>query len=61
MEPHKHCHICGTSIPTEENLCSEKCKDEYDKLLKKRRNRVYLIYALMAVFLALVLFQMYGG
>ncbi|MFO7991189.1 MAG: DUF2116 family Zn-ribbon domain-containing protein [Thermoplasmata archaeon] len=59
MEPHKHCQVCGKPIPLEETLCSEKCRQEYQELLNKRKKRVYLTYILLAIFLGLLFFQMY--
>ncbi|MEN4007486.1 MAG: DUF2116 family Zn-ribbon domain-containing protein [Methanobacteriaceae archaeon] len=58
-KPHKHCPVCGTSIPIEENFCSPKCKTAYTeramKALKTKRIFyigfvliiiVYLLYVL---------------
>lgn len=61
MEPHKHCQMCGGPIPIDEVICSDKCREEFQVLMKKRKNRLYLIYALLAVFLVLLFYQQIGG
>jgi len=35
VEKHKHCIICGKSIPVDEFICSEKCKEKYIARQKK--------------------------
>ncbi|MFO8109849.1 MAG: DUF2116 family Zn-ribbon domain-containing protein [Thermoplasmata archaeon] len=54
MDPHKHCGVCGKPVPLEETFCSEKCREEYKEMLSKRRNRMYMIYALLAILLVLM-------
>ncbi|MEM0466786.1 MAG: DUF2116 family Zn-ribbon domain-containing protein [Candidatus Thermoplasmatota archaeon] len=45
---HTHCHICGKAVPVSETLCSEDCKQRYQKMMKKRRLWIYLMWALIA-------------
>ncbi len=45
---HSHCHICGKAIPITETLCSEECKEKYQKIIKKRRLMIYFMYAMLA-------------
>ncbi|MGM0509929.1 MAG: DUF2116 family Zn-ribbon domain-containing protein [Thermoplasmatota archaeon] len=57
MEPHKHCQICGKPVPLDKDFCSEKCREDYSDLMKKKKRRMYIIYILLAVFLVLMFFQ----
>jgi len=34
---HSHCLVCGATIPENETFCSNKCRDEYEKIIKKQR------------------------
>lgn len=45
---HSHCHICGKAIPLTETLCSEECKEKYQRIIKRRRLMVYFMYAMLA-------------
>jgi len=53
---HTHCQICGKAIPITETLCSEKCKQRYQTMVKKRKMLVYIMYGLIAFILVLFLF-----
>jgi len=53
---HTHCQICGKAIPITETLCSEKCKQRYQNIHKKRKMLVYIMYGLIAFILVLFLF-----
>jgi predicted nucleic acid-binding Zn ribbon protein len=54
---HTHCHMCGKTIPFLETLCSEECKKKYQKMLKKRKIFVYIMYVIVFFILALFLVQ----
>jgi len=51
---HLHCRICGKAIPSEEEFCSDVCKDRMDAMVRKRKTYNYVFLALMA-FLILML------
>lgn len=55
VEKHSHCIMCGVSIPPDEILCSEKCREAYTKKRKKmiRTQQIYLliVFAVIAVFI----------
>ena len=34
---HKHCQVCGKTIPISETMCSEECKQKYQAFMKKRK------------------------
>jgi len=56
---HSHCQMCGKSIPFKEMLCSEECKQKYQKLVKRRKLLVYLMYGILAALI--VVFVLYGN
>ncbi|HID17417.1 TPA: DUF2116 family Zn-ribbon domain-containing protein [Candidatus Bathyarchaeota archaeon] len=58
MPKHKHCAVCGISIPANREFCSEKCSEDYDKALKKRK---YSMWIMMLVFPASLLLLMFLG
>ncbi len=46
--PHKHCFNCGISISPDRDICSDKCQDEWDRMLKKKKMITYLpIFAIL--------------
>ena len=54
---HRHCQVCSKAIPISEEFCSEECKIEFDNMVKKRRNFLYLFYAMIVVFIVVFLFS----
>lgn len=60
-KPHKHCPVCGTSIPMEEKFCSPKCETAYTerarKVLKTRR----IFYIGFAVIIIIYLLYVLRG
>jgi predicted nucleic acid-binding Zn ribbon protein len=59
ISQHSHCQICGKAIPLTEVLCSENCKQKYNSLLKKRKILAYMMYALIAVVIMVILISSY--
>ncbi|MCD6512229.1 MAG: DUF2116 family Zn-ribbon domain-containing protein [Thermoplasmata archaeon] len=55
---HSHCIICGKAIPYGEKFCSEKCKKEYENMVKKRKIYIYLMYLALAI-LVIMMFMNY--
>lgn len=55
---HKHCSQCGRAIISDKELCSDKCKREWDALAKKRRWNLYIFYIMIAVFIIILLLQL---
>ena len=56
---HSHCHICGKAIPLTETLCSEECKEKYQRIVKRRRLMVYFMYAMLAALV--IVFVVYNN
>jgi predicted nucleic acid-binding Zn ribbon protein len=54
---HVHCHMCGKVIPVTEALCSEECKEKYQAMLKKGKMLRYVMFALMFIFLMMILYS----
>jgi predicted nucleic acid-binding Zn ribbon protein len=34
---HKHCQVCGKAIRSKEIMCSDECKAEWDRTVKKKQ------------------------
>lgn len=58
---HLHCQICGKAIPYSETelMCSDECKQRYQALTRKRKMWVYIMYALIFIMIAVLLFSSY--
>jgi len=56
VPPHNHCLVCMKSIPVNEKLCSEECKQKYQSMMKKKRLIVYFMYGVLAAMVAVVIF-----
>jgi predicted nucleic acid-binding Zn ribbon protein len=54
---HRHCQVCSKAIPLSEEFCSEECNTEFDKMVKKRRNFLYLFYGMVVLFIILMIFS----
>jgi predicted nucleic acid-binding Zn ribbon protein len=55
---HNHCMICMKAIPASETLCSDECKQKYQKMLKKKR---YTLLFLWVMIIAVIAVLFYGG
>jgi len=58
IPPHSHCIVCGKAIPYGEKFCSEKCKNEYEKIIKRRKMYVYIMYLALAILIILFMILM---
>jgi len=59
VPPHNHCMMCMKSIPVSETLCSEECKQKYQKMMKKKRYLVLAMWVMIIVFLGILFFSDY--
>ena len=50
---HGHCQMCGKAVKYGESVCSEKCQEDYVKYIKKRKMYIYIMYAALAVLIAM--------
>ncbi len=58
---HSHCPVCGKAMPADEKTCSETCKLRMDEMIKKRKLLRYAYYAVMILFiLILVMGPLFG-
>lgn len=55
---HYHCQVCGKAIPLGEILCSEECKQKYQKMVRRRKIMIYLMYGILAALI--VVFVLFG-
>ena len=57
-DPHKHCPVCGTSIPMDERFCSPKCEqilaERQQKVIRTRRIMYIAFAALIIIYLVYV-------
>jgi len=57
---HRHCPVCGVSIDMKSQFCSVKCKNEYERIMKKRKRLEVLttifIISLTVFFIIRVIF-----
>jgi predicted nucleic acid-binding Zn ribbon protein len=55
VSPHAHCMMCGKSIPVNETLCSEDCRQKYTSMAKRRRLMMYVWLFLIAALVVMIL------
>ena len=55
IEQHKHCIVCGRAIPPGKEICSRKCRDKYEAMMKRRKMLTSALYALMFIFIIMFL------
>lgn len=57
-DEHRHCAVCGISIPADKEFCSIECSDKYKGYGKKKKRGNYiqiaLIFGVMIVFMILM-------
>jgi predicted nucleic acid-binding Zn ribbon protein len=46
---HKHCKVCGTSIPPEDTTCSKACAEKRAQSIRQRRLYNLLFYGSAAI------------
>ena len=51
---HKHCQVCGKAIKAKEQMCSDRCKKEWEATVKRKRWWL-MAYGLSAGMLVIVL------
>ena len=57
VPPHNHCLMCMKSIPVSETLCSEDCKQKYQKMMKRKRLTILFMWVMIVVFLGVLFFS----
>jgi predicted nucleic acid-binding Zn ribbon protein len=55
---HKHCLICHKAIPAKIDVCSDECDTKYKAIESKRKNYMYIMYALFAFIILMVVFSL---
>ncbi len=56
---HRHCRICQKPTPVEEEFCSESCRLDWQKLMKKKRNQLIFIWIMAAVLIVFAVLMYY--
>ena len=57
--PHKHCPVCGTSIPMDERFCSQKCESTYTERTRKVAKTRKMFYIALAVIVLLYILYVF--
>ncbi len=57
---HKHCPVCGISIPPDEEFCSKKCEKQWNEMIKRKKKSATIMWALVGVLVALAVFMMFS-
>jgi len=52
---HKHCIVCRKVCSAEKDTCSDGCEAEWNENLRKRRRMQYVLWGVIAVFIAILL------
>ena len=52
---HVHCHVCWKAIPVGETLCSDECRQRYQKMMRSKKLVFYVFMGLMVALLAIIL------
>jgi len=58
-KPHKHCPVCGTSIPMDERFCSPKCEATYSERVRKVLRTRRIVYAVLAIIVIVYLLYVF--
>ena len=57
---HKHCPVCGISIPPDEDFCSKKCERAWEDAMKKRKKSAMVLWIITGVLVAVGVWMMLG-
>jgi len=60
-KPHKHCPVCGISIPTEERFCSPNCEQAYAERARKVAKTRRMFYLILAVVIIVYMLYVFRG
>ncbi|MCZ3366694.1 MULTISPECIES: DUF2116 family Zn-ribbon domain-containing protein [Methanobacterium] len=60
-KPHKHCPVCGISIPPEERFCSPKCEETYAERARKVAKTRRMFYIILAVIIVIYIAYVFRG
>ena len=50
---HRHCQVCGKAIKERDEMCSDACKKEWDKTIKRKKLWLWA-YGAVAVVVAMM-------
>jgi len=60
-KPHKHCPMCGASIPMEERFCSPKCEQVFAERQRKIARTRKMVYAGFIILIIIYLVYILRG
>lgn len=50
---HKHCPVCGKSMPVDKNFCSPDCEQEFSKRRRSQQRRSWIFIGVLIALMAL--------
>jgi predicted nucleic acid-binding Zn ribbon protein len=55
---HKHCKVCGKSIPPDDTTCSKDCANKRAQSMQTRRRWNYAFLVIMFLLVVLLVFEL---
>ncbi|MCP4764073.1 MAG: DUF2116 family Zn-ribbon domain-containing protein [archaeon] len=58
-DEHKHCSVCGISIPSDKDFCGIECKDKYSSYEKKKNKTNYsqMFFMIIPMIVLMIMMQ----
>ncbi len=53
---HRHCPVCGNSMPIDAEFCSDECRDKYLQKVKRDRRMRLFFFLFYAILMAVLFF-----
>jgi len=60
-QPHRHCLNCGISVPPDKNFCSQKCEDEWNRMVKRKKQSTYIWLIFFVILMLILLLTSWGA
>ena len=60
LAQHKHCIVCRKVCSVKKDTCSDECEAEWNENLRKRRRMQFVLWGVIAVFIAILLVATFG-
>lgn len=58
IPPHRHCPVCGISIPPDQEFCSKKCEEKWERMMRVKKRAIYITRALVAITVVIIIIAM---
>ena len=57
---HRHCQMCGRVVPVERNFCSRECEEKFEKIIRRRKRLLLILYLAWMVILGIIIYAVYA-